>query len=90
MLRGYDFTASPTGCSISYADIGTALSPTANESRAWEQFALGNAAIHHDIPKDILSKLLKLHWSWISPLFMWVYRPAFIRKLPLSDFKCTR
>jgi hypothetical protein len=58
------------------------LTSSAMESRAWEAFAVGNAAIRTDIPQATMSKLLKIHWSWIAPMFMWMYRPAFMREHP--------
>jgi hypothetical protein len=61
-------------------DIRTMLASNALESRAWEEFALGSAAIQSDIPREAISTLLKLHWAWIGPMFMWVYRPAFMRE----------
>lgn len=56
------------------------LAATAIESRAWEEFALDNAAMRTNIPKSVMSELLRMHWSWIAPMFMWVYRPAFMRE----------
>lgn len=64
------------------SNIRTLLTTSAEESRAWEDFALGNAALQSDIPRAIMSKLLQLHWVWIAPMFMWVYRPAFMRMTP--------
>lgn len=52
----------------------------ARETEAWEPFALKIASTQTDIPRPILTKLLQIHWTWISPMFMWVYRPAFICK----------
>jgi hypothetical protein len=109
-------------------DVRTLLTSNAMESRTWEEFAIGNAAVQvchifsfrltpflfffffpfifccqwtsyycshpvvngvgltclsqNDIPRDVMSRLLRIHWVWISPMFMWVYRPAFMRKLP--------
>ncbi|KAK0642520.1 hypothetical protein DIS24_g8957 [Lasiodiplodia hormozganensis] len=60
------------------AQARTVLTAKANEARVWEAFALGRAAIQTDIPREVITKLLSLHWTWISPMFMWVYRPAFI------------
>ncbi|BAE62024.1 unnamed protein product [Aspergillus oryzae RIB40] len=37
-----------------------------------------NAAIQTDIPRQMISKLLQIHWTWIAPMFNWVYRPAFM------------
>ncbi len=45
----------------------------------WEEFALENASLQTGIPHKMLAKLLHLHWTWVAPMFMWVYRPAFIR-----------
>lgn len=62
------------------AQARTLLAAKADEARVWEAFALGRAAIQTDIPREVITKLLSLHWTWISPMFMWVYRPAFICK----------
>ncbi|KAI0125266.1 fungal-specific transcription factor domain-containing protein [Xylariales sp. AK1849] len=62
-------------------DVRSLLTSNAMESRAWEEFAMGNAAVQNDIPRDIMSRLLKNHWVWIAPMFMWVYRPAFMRDM---------
>lgn len=68
------------------AQARTMLAAKANEARVWEAFALGRAAIQTDIPREVITKLLNLHWTWISPMFMWVYRPAFICKFsPLQQ-----
>jgi hypothetical protein len=56
------------------------LASNAMESRTWEEFALGNVAFQSDIPRDAMSKLLQIHWAWIAPMFLFVYRPAFMRK----------
>jgi hypothetical protein len=64
---------------LSNAEMRVTLASDAMESRAWEEFALGNATLGTDMPKETISKLLQLHWSWIAPMFMWVYRPAFMR-----------
>lgn len=64
------------------SNLRSMLTSNAMESRAWEAFAVGNAAIRIDIPQATMSKLLKMHWSWIAPMFMWVYRPAFMREHP--------
>lgn len=55
------------------------LASSAMEGRSWEAFATGNGALRIGIPENMLTELLRLYWSWISPLFMWVYRPAFMR-----------
>ncbi|RGP72459.1 nitrogen assimilation transcription factor nit-4 [Fusarium sporotrichioides] len=53
----------------------------ARESTIWEDFALGNAAIQLGLPRQVIAKLLHLHWTWVAPMFMWVYRPAFMRTI---------
>lgn len=50
------------------------------EARAIEQLALDNAAHWSGLPKTMLTELLQLYWSWIAPMFLWVYRPAFMRE----------
>lgn len=52
----------------------------ARTMRSWEDFALGNASLRLNLPLSTMSHLLQLHWTWIAPMFMWVYRPAFMRK----------
>lgn len=56
------------------------LSSSALESRSWEEFAIGNAAIQTGIPHQVISRLLQIHWTWVNPTFNWVYRPAFMRE----------
>lgn len=56
----------------------SSLAALARESRTWEEFALGNASLQTGIPRQLMAKLLHIHWAWISPMFMWVYRPAFV------------
>ncbi|KAM5350776.1 hypothetical protein ACJ41O_007281 [Fusarium nematophilum] len=63
------------------AEIRDSLSSYAKEMAIWEEFALGNASLQTGIPRNIMAKLLHLHWTWVSPMFMWVYRPAFIRDM---------
>ncbi|KFY89941.1 hypothetical protein V500_05394 [Pseudogymnoascus sp. VKM F-4518 (FW-2643)] len=63
------------------SSVRSMLTSNAMESRAWENFAVGNAAFRSDIPQATMSNLLNLHWSWIAPMFMWVYRPAFMRDM---------
>ncbi|OGM50324.1 hypothetical protein ABOM_001034 [Aspergillus bombycis] len=68
----------------SMSDARSLLTSAALESRTWEEFALGNAAIQTDIPRQMISKLLQIHWTWIAPMFNWVYRPAFMRDMAIS------
>jgi len=60
--------------------VRTLLTSKAIESRAWEEFALGSAALRSDVPKSVVARLLQIHWAWVSPSFGWVYRPAFMRE----------
>lgn len=62
----------------------TFLSSYSKESSIWETYALGNIAGETGIPRATLAMLLQIHWTWVSPMFMWVYRPAFMRKHPDS------
>ncbi|KAI0141251.1 hypothetical protein GGR57DRAFT_509232 [Xylariaceae sp. FL1272] len=82
---GADSPASPasTACtnSRSKADMRLALSAHVRESATWEEFALGNASLETGIPRAVMAKLLHTHWTWVSPMFMWVYRPAFVRDM---------
>ena len=48
--------------------------------RAWEDFSFESETIQTNIPKDVIQKFLHIHWCWIAPMFMWVYRPAFVSK----------
>lgn len=62
------------------SSVRSMLTSNAMESRTWENFAVRNAAFRSDIPQATMSNLLNLHWCWIAPMFMWVYRPAFMRE----------
>jgi len=56
----------------------TLLVSNASNSRNWEEFALTNAAMQLDIPHEMITRLLDVHWTWIQPMFMFTYRPAFM------------
>jgi hypothetical protein len=72
----------PTACGTppTRATARNFLTAYGKESATWEEFALGNASLETGIPRHIMAKLLHLYWTWVSPMFMWVYRPAFVRK----------
>jgi hypothetical protein len=72
----------PGTLSIAGAVENRQLSAAADalDPQAWEQFALGNATLHTDIPREVVAQLPQVYWTWIAPTFMWVYRPAFMRK----------
>ena len=64
--------------SSSRAEVRSSLAAFWRESATWEEFALGNAALETGIPRQVMARLLHLHWTWVSPMFGWVYRPAFV------------
>lgn len=66
------------------ANARESLAAHARETATWEEFALGNAALQTGIPRELMAKLLHIHWTWVSPMFMWVYKPAFIREFALD------
>jgi hypothetical protein len=67
-------------------EIRSMLTSNAMElRRSWEEFALGNLVFQSGIPRATISNLLQIHWSWIAPMFMWIYRPAFMRKCVIRD-----
>lgn len=76
----------PSPRSSAYGSVSTRnevreyLLSHAKESLIWEQFALGNAARQTGMPQKVMAKLLQLHFTWVAPMFMWVYRPAFMRE----------
>ncbi|KAK9416533.1 putative Zn(2)-C6 fungal-type domain-containing protein [Seiridium unicorne] len=63
---------------LSKGEANIYLAARSKEAENWETFALKQAALRSDVPYPVIEKLLKIHWTWISPMFMWVYRPAFI------------
>jgi hypothetical protein len=72
--------ASSGGTVSTKVEIRSYLNLYAKEAAMWEDLALGNVAIRFGIPREIIAKLLHLHWTWVAPMFMWVYRPAFMRE----------
>lgn len=57
----------------------------ATHQRQIEPFAIANGAAKANISKEISQELLKYHWCWMHPLFLIVYRPAFIRAMAMVD-----
>jgi len=55
----------------------------ATHQRQLEPFAIANSAAKVNVPKEISHELLKYHWCWIHPLFLFVYRPAFTRGMAM-------
>lgn len=72
--------SSPYGSVSTRNEVREYLLSHAKESSIWEQFALGNAARQTGMPQKVMAKLLQLHFTWVAPMFMWVYRPAFMRE----------
>jgi hypothetical protein len=70
----------------SRTDIRSTLRDYAEESRIWEEFALGNASLQTGIPRHIIAKLLHVHWTWVSPMFMYVYRPGECKHRTLEQY----
>lgn len=66
---------------LARADLHSSISSCVREMTTWEEFALGNASLQTGIPRQIMGKLLHVYWTWVSPMFMWVFRPAFIRDM---------
>ena len=62
-----------------------ALVINATKQKQWEEYAIANTAVKANISKEVSNELLKYHWCWIHPLFLMVYRPAFIRGMALVD-----
>ncbi|KAF7587944.1 hypothetical protein BBP40_006483 [Aspergillus hancockii] len=54
------------------SDARSLLTSNTIETGTWEEFALGNAAIQTDIPRDVISRL-QIYWAWAAPMFIWVY-----------------
>jgi hypothetical protein len=52
--------------------VKRSLVMNAQTQRQWEDLAVGNAAVKLKIPKELSNELLKYHWCWIHPLFMFV------------------
>jgi len=66
-------------------DARSSLASHARESTMWEEFAVENVSLQTGIPRQIIPKLLHLHWTWVAPMFMWIYKPAFIRMCSSSS-----
>jgi hypothetical protein len=57
----------------------------ANHQRQIEHYAIANTAVKLNVPKDTSLELLKYHWCWVHPMFLFVYRPAFTRCMAMID-----
>lgn len=61
------------------------LRQNAHHQKQLEDFAVANATSRINLPKEVSEELLKFHWCWIHPLFLFVYRPAFTRGMALVN-----
>ena len=52
--------------------VKRSLVMNAQTQRQWEDFAISNTAVKVNIPKELSDELLKYHWCWIHPLFIFV------------------
>ena len=57
----------------------------AGHQRQLEPFAIAHTAVKANVPKEISHELMKYHWCWIHPLFLFVYRPAFTRGMTMVN-----
>jgi Fungal specific transcription factor domain len=62
-----------------------ALVSNATKQKQWEDYAIANTAVKANVSKEVSKELLRYHWCWIHPLFLVVYRPAFIRGMALVN-----
>lgn len=62
-----------------------ALVSNATTQKQWEDFAIANAAHKVNVSPEVSNELLKFHWCWVHPLFLFVYRPAFVRGMALVN-----
>ena len=65
------------------ADIRRGLVANAAAQKDLESINLDASLSLANLPKDLASTLLQLHWCWLHPSFLFVYRPAFTRDMPL-------
>ncbi|EXJ70401.1 uncharacterized protein A1O5_06469 [Cladophialophora psammophila CBS 110553] len=56
--------------------------------QGFENIAVEIASIHLHLPAKSIQQLLQTHWTWVHPVFMFVYRPSFMKNLVTggSDF----
>ncbi|KAL5334618.1 fungal-specific transcription factor domain-containing protein [Aspergillus crustosus] len=68
------------------AELRQALVANAATQKSLESLNLHLVAPQSGIPEELATTLLQLHWCWLHPMFLFVYRPAFTRDmLQLSD-----
>ncbi|KAL4869009.1 hypothetical protein BDV12DRAFT_185565 [Aspergillus spectabilis] len=68
------------------AELKQFLVANAATQKSLESLNLQHIAPQSGIPEELASTLLQLHWCWLHPMFLFVYRPAFTRDMPqLTD-----
>lgn len=58
----------------------------ATQQRQIEPFAIANSAVKVNVPKEVSHELMKYHWCWQHPLFLFIYRPAFTRGMAMVNY----
>ncbi|KAJ8613448.1 hypothetical protein MRB53_036933 [Persea americana] len=71
------------------ASLSPGLAPDGQGGKIFEQIAIGNAAVKLDLPRELMASLLQTHAAWLAPIFLWVYRPAFVRDMAIDGPYCT-
>ena len=61
------------------------LVSNATTQKQWEEFAVANASVKVNVATEVSHELLKYHWCWVHPLFLFVYRPAFVSGMSLVN-----
>ena len=68
-----------TASSTDNEQVKRTLVLNAANQRQWEDYAISNTAVKVNVPKEVAAELLRYHWCWIHPLFLFVswaiYRP---------------
>lgn len=64
------------------ADVRQRLVANAAVQKDLETSNLDTSLSLANISKNLASTLLQLHWCWLHPSFLFVYRPAFTRDMP--------
>ncbi|CAI7567820.1 unnamed protein product [Penicillium pancosmium] len=65
------------------ADIRQELVANAAVQKDLEMMDLTASQSLANLSNDLARTLLQLHWCWLHPSFLFVYRPAFTRDMPL-------
>ncbi|KAJ5698349.1 hypothetical protein N7462_000354 [Penicillium macrosclerotiorum] len=83
LLTETSLCTSRTTVEQSNRDARRSLVANAIKQKALEPLNLDSVPPQVDVPKGLASVLLQLHWCWLHPSFLFVYRPAFTREMPL-------